>query len=1037
MGTRKTFELTALGVLDERFDLGSVNRALSVWDDANPEPGNPIAPSGSRVTISGHGEQTALDVDVLVSRGGAPGTLEAGYSEAGEPTLLWSPPMNISELDSLLWTTSASGCVWHAAVALPRSQRVVLLYKTATASLIQRRLWSPRTRTWSSAANAFGSSVLNPEVFALWANESDEVFCVMLGAVYISRDEGASWSLYSSRAFPEVSGLATSAWQFVAAQYHPPTGDVLVMVTAPSATTKIAQFASRDGGGTFELVWSSTTSYSKMNLAATAGGSIVVGYVNSSAAARCRRLPGAFASFDDYPDIPVAGATVQDMTLFAEADGYALWSLTRRGRFGEVGVSYDDGATWSVAGSPALNTDDNDTTLARVVAAYSCGEMLLLATHAANPGTYDNSLVCLRSSGWETLSAGVSAATAAGLGPFNDRPHQRYGNSSASGSPAPYGRTFLPFDLPGDQGLTVVSSGTFSQAISASEARIEHSTTAGTLNYEIIANPAEATMLRAQFDLQVMTGSSLSSDLFVASLKLCTVAATNNYHALCRIDPTGIVLRDQVAGTTLASVAMLAGDRFSLRMQVEPGGVTAWYRMYGEREWTRIGAERHPLTNTASGSVTFGGWGVAASDTCTWRTYMVQFSCAPARWRDSGSATDAACEMPSRPIGGIPTPVPTLGFNIPLRLSARGSWARERESHRIERSSATPLAAAWVGRSPSPRHGWRSDSDSADIYWDLNDAHQRAFLPHSMALHVARTNQFHWTLQAYNATSATWSNVAVIDTRWVTLPYTRQGDQVIPSGTGTFGRMLVENELAGSYIKIGDWRRIRGNSAGYWTGGDTVRLQARLWVDADPGDDTSGNAEICPHSFCFVLSRPFIGGADHSLWRLRILDTGTTTGLLEVGSLGMFRLSVTGLPYSWGATDTVDLPRNVEEFPGYAVQRKAAPKRRTVSVGWQDQMTEYPWYLSEDGDFLAYRASFPEATFGDVHRLVQALQEGADKPMLLVRRINPFPADTLIREQDLWVVGRSTASAQAAVVSGWEGETASYRLEGVTIEEDV
>lgn len=1072
-GTTPTI-LRGLLVPDPRFRWDTA--AATATSQAGPLPGVPEAQSDTEMVLEATGTQASTSsLRVKTVRAGHPDADAARFvwkydADAGTSWRGWDPPSSITGFEFVHRSTTAEQWLNPHARTLADDSVLVMVDTFRTRVLCW--VMDPATGTWSSSEVYDRGSA---QTYSFWpcsiVLSSGRVLCFFWVEstagdyqirMYYSDDSGATWT-------QGQKGCLSAAIDV--ADYRPGRirGDILndqimlVVHMQEQATPEdqLFQFASNDLGATLEQVSVATGKNRAYVDVLAHGGRLLVAYISESdsspgdffgymrptGSAYTDWLDGELVRLQDDTDGMQWGTesgglyNSGEITLWADEDG-VLYVMGRDHGSGDnevaIRASTDGGSTWSELGAGLAAHEGVSTWRGLDAATYpksmACtaqrGRTVCLHSFAANPGTADDSLCAMWLGGYTT----VCLPQEAGRG--------RVALRTVTG----WTVTWLPYDLPEVTGAPTWASSTGGAptvALGSTGVRIQHAGVGDSQSWvgSPVTNLSDGVIVLAEVQVTAGTGyvGAGSSD------------GVNCYWIKVRVTPTSIVLRDDNAGTTLATIATTAGATgVQILAAVAGDNCYAWYRPVdatrSDREWILIGSSTG-LTSAAfpSADVSFGTLSGSAVADVSFR--LVCYVDDVFTGEQLAGGQDNWSDLLGR--GYQPTPVYVDGGTAIQAVD--GPTFRNDDWH-IDPRYTYPISNVFPDVAASPRRAWRSTSDAVDqeITWTLGDE-ATPTMGALVGLYLGGCNFGEAELWGKDATD-TWISVCTIDLRAQTgLKWTRDGRVVRPdtSGGSSIGRYLPQNILAGDHIKLkaNKVRKIATNSPGTWSSGGTSLATRILLTEADGTETGSGSAAVLWSRDCLTVV-PVASTDVYKAWKLTIPAQDTAEDYFTIGSMvfgHIFPLGSYLMQYGWGRA--VEWATTIEQVEGRSGIRSAhalAPGRRAVEMSWVDGVETSGLTDESPNWIIGWTAGDPVAVPADITWSMPGLIEHLQGEPGVLSRCVYVAAYTVTGNAPVYVTDRrqllygriASESLRADTVLGGEEGTELIRLGTVRIEED-
>lgn len=1048
--------LRGLLIPDERIGLDTFSATLSTVTQAGPQPGVPEPQQEGALVVRASGAQNANEAKRFRTvQGGFPGPDGAEFVWEDDGDTLWTgwePPNAVSQFEFIDRSTTANKWKPYDAITTSGGRVIVLAVKDQRRVVVQRRI----SATLWSEVEVFdnGTAYTDTAGCCLVQLPSGRLVCIYtvdqasptlhLRTSY-SDDGGATWSRASGRCSPTELGFADV--RRMKAVYYRGCIVALVHVQATSPDDELRQWVSSDDGLHFRETAASTTEVHGYPDLVVSNGRLYCAYVTkitgqhvavcASVGAPSESLLSAdrVAIHDAWEWARTSGGafTRGECNLVADEAG-VLWAVGVNLDSGSTQTAYtfrsaDGGATWT-DGDPVVTLGDASTNLHHIRATWQGGRLVLVSAHDASPGTADDSLSALWLGGYTTVT----------------RPEQsiypQYGLSLG------YEIDYLPFDLPENTGTvwTAGSSGAPTVSLTSAGLRVQHGGATDTQNWTATPSVTLATGALLEFAVKVAAGKA-------AGVVRITDGASVSYTARVEVTPTAIALRDDVAGTTIATVTTTAGaSGVIVRLDVgeaTTGKVYAWYAPMStttRRAFTEIGSS---TSLTAGSSTTSVVQVVTPSSNATTDAYFSRFSYQTNR--DSTSTLYAGQNNPSALTGRAWSASPVF-VDDGLYVSATHGPTVPGDVWNVDTRYDYPATAITVDVAASPRVGWRSTQTATDeeIVWELSSTLSQSArnLGPTLGLAVFGSNWRTGTLYGRDGLG-TWNQVAVIDAAsgQDSCPFTREGDTILVNtgGSGGAADYMRHGALIGSYLDCGSGHvyRVDAHSEGAWTTSTTKHPRFKVSGTA-AAHATSGT--------CAVISRDHLtivhDVGKYNAYKLVIDAQDTYDGDLRIGTLVLGSFFFFGTPYAFGRMREHDPGTELYETRGRTRRSIVrAPARRAATFDWGDWVNARQALTASNApDYLhaATGGAEPVATRADTAQSLATLiaysTRGPDLPVVYCERIpkSANAAATIrIVDRESFMLGRIESAARLEHRRGVEGSSEVNTTAPITIVEEV
>lgn len=894
-----------------------------------------------------------------------------------------------------------------SAVVVPSTQLYVLVYVDSGGALLSITrapdgTWSaPVMIVSSSSATAAVQLYLTPDesrlIIARWASGSRRL------STYYSTDVAATWTILARQEdirqlLPSSDDPGKCAGCFTG-------NDMVLWVHADGAPDRSYQYASADGGITWDLVESIASGVEHLTIARLDSSTAIVVY--SADDPSTALLAGVLGSA--YQSIPTVQAVTVD-TLVAGAglavatDGGSAYLVAIEDdtdRYLYAYTSADRGLSWSArVVAFAAGTSDGPRNLSL---AAQCGRLWLACRHTGGVDTTSMSHLAL--SGWSSHEFDIEPA-----------------------------HTWLPWDEPDASGWTHSGSEPF--VIDVTGADFTPSAADGYYERGQVSSLTPG----AHIILDVASGGALTDNSLVFGVIARTTLKT--YNIRLRLTPTGFRVMDVVAGAEAATVTVDLTEPIEIVVgfRSESEGFVA-YKRPGEVAWTEVDIS---ATVFSDGGATGIAWSpqmgalVAGTSSSTWYQVVLY---------DDISAIVSGSGLTGRVVGGIPLalgPEAVDADDKVSHLSIRGGVGLRGQSYQIPPGHVYALENALVGVAPGSRKNWRSlDTSEQVIAIDLTGAE---YSGSAFGVYFGRVNFRTAYLEYYNEGTASWQTVGTLDTAtdFVDLEFDRSGGSIYPqSGASTSGRILQGNELAdGGWVILTQGmdvaaRYVCDHTGGWWQ--DRANTSAVLPVlnldGVDDSEPETGLATLCARDAVLVVYPTTRIIARR--WRIRIPSQPCPDEQFTAGNIFPIRLHAMSLPWSWGASgDEVSQYDSFRDTAGVESRSSRGDEIRTWTLSWSDGVPmRVPRQVAGGRHRVGAAGALPledEATVLFQLRSFFRATRGQTLPVVALSRL-PTASGT-INDRTLFLYGYLTGSVAHALAQGFESESELIRIEGVRVE---
>ena len=973
----------------------------SAYTEADPEPGTAISDTAaSLLTPEISGAQTQ-DVTITVDRPGLV-DLETGATfmctvqgqERG-----WDSPVTALHWEAIAWSTITPFIRSTEIATHPRSGDPYVVSGRDGAETELRR-WDATTEAWGLVALLPEGGYDRPIAMAF----RDD------GLLAILHDKGANqfemflWDgsvlseAYQATGLTGVGsgGRARMEWM----------GDSTLALVLGSISGGVTQYASDSMGSAWDEVASAPAlAAAQPDLVKMANGSLLLVYVRTlpSVELHARLIPSERDSFVDAAEIVLSATFWDNSCAWVDPSGaayiVAASALGAASSATAIWASYDGGVTWDRSAFNVLDAGIASNYPTRMSASAVAGGAVLIGGHATVVATNGDSLWALWLGGWSNRKASY----AQGLKPID-----RHGYGGNSGS----GFTYLPWDKPGDLGVTMIGAGSDSVA------------TLGFLRIDTVANQRHP-----QFDLGassqyevcvamrlVSGGSSFALNTGIA-IRLANGSAEVELRA--HIDATGITFRDVHAAVDIGVHSADMTQLHEIRIGVSLGGYAiAYVRPYGPRKlWSQVNF----------GGATLADKGGAYNLTGQLRWGNVAVATAASEWKWAYHVTSIVGTLyDGCPFPPLPQPIPHIGDDGTeiAYLRAVGGPALL-GSYELPAEHAYSVDHTCIREHRSLAEGWRqTGTTEALLVYRL--ATDDVWLSRSLVFGLVGCNFRQAFLERWDG--AAWQPIVELDLGELSgRTYEATGRTIYPaSGGGTATRYLWRGELVGGHAVIsGSAYSIEANGAGPWNEGseDTVRPFVRV----DTAPPSTGTVDLVWPDGCAVYhaATPVIASGGYI--RIRIPggqacpDAGYACSGVLIGELRPF-----GADSDWGWVDERPTRVDLDEDPrGVLRVRERGPIGASWSLDWTSPLNHRQIRKNANLPFLGVsetdgnRAGFDDV-FEFMHGVIAESVSG-ELPVVALHRM-PESGET-VTDRSLWLPGTLQATARFESVSGDERGT--------------
>lgn len=908
---------------------------------------------------------TGSVIELETQTGGNVGDATIRWRYTGESMRSWEPPLLQAGWEFLARSTTASRYRHPHGIRRARTGllAVAVIYDDSDVRVYVQSKYG----TWTSSTVASVGSTTRATLLELPSGRLVCAYTVSTGtsttqvrSAY-SDDDGATWTTGSAAAIDGGIGYACADVLRIRAAVL--NGQAMLLVWVQATYDRILQYTSADGGNKWSYV-EEFSDYEKSHPdVCVMGGSLYVAYIGHDSVAGAvyayvRRLASCSQPLSSAAEVMASGGAVSteapgvwgalmmtsgDCTIAASDEGLLYLITTDFGAAGTnpretlVRVSDDSGKTWQynhrnshgyANGQNLAYSGSASTCLRDLHAVAERGRLVLLHSPQTNPGGVAKNFTSLCAAylgGWTSV-------------PLADP-------TGARSEIAGWDWTYVPTDLPRDNGATwtTTQTGAATESLSASGLTVS-ATAADRVYYTTTPVTTGATSygIVAEWAFTVSSGS-LGHELRISD-------GANDYSIRVTASTTAITVRDLNAGADVATLAIdttqgvvlrVALDKASGGWATNVGRFRAWARVDGplsggvvnhgprqDRLWTAVG---NSSTLQSGGATTnrlaWGVVGTAGTGTYRWAYYSA------GRETAGNIASGTTARGHIVPVAGSPAHL-TSGFRIHGvdGPGVSGDTYTTRAAYQYPASAVNPFV------SPSPRRRWRSTQTGTAQDITISGLDLGAFNGDVWACYVAGANWRSATLYRDTGAANKLLDIDLAD-GLTSLGFVRSRDLVYPN-SGSAGASAIyfpEQALVGASVDFGGGRvrRVVSNTSGGWTTSPTgAYASTRLRLESyDAGDPTSGALTLRMPRGLFL----FTGMQSTDVVMLRIPAQDTASGYFELGTLLIGKVRFFGRQYSRGRSiGFVPAYELTETRSGARQVRALGPTRRTLEIAWDD-----------------------------------------------------------------------------------------------------
>ena len=1049
MSTELTPETFAGFLIPEPFNENSLGVG-SPWSPSytqqGPRPGQP-APQGTySLNLQASGSQSAdSQLRIQTHKAGHPGPDGAGFvwKKNGDSLYRGRDIHQLTAWEARILTTGsgATTSTSNPDVKASPSGQLFVAFQRQDAS---KRYVSCSVR---STAGAFTRTDIHEQVAAIPTNMGFHPgLCVLpdesvliahwvfdtsnnLAQIKVHRYSNGTYTVISNAALPEAISIPGSSFGSGTAGYHTlgrirlaeSLGQILMVCAAiPLNTDKPGanyfQYVSTDGGGSFDLVeegaaTSSTILVGAHSLFAYEGRFYLfyVAQINEILLLKMSHARvlistgtisgtiGAMPTSDTVGTINSSGSpsqnyfTLVESSYWPDIDG-TIYGIVRNvgGSIGQcyILMSTDRGSTWEWAGNNTASDSEwwqsgsNNTIPLNFTGCSHRGRQLIFS-NATTPGGVGDSLLMFQ-------LGGASTVTMPGLNAYSEIFARSY-----------FEQTWVAICKPQNSGGPwSLSSGTGSDgALNTTDKSFNITTSSAA--YRIDAAPTSTNVqgLIVSAQCKVTSGGSLTASGVGIQCRLAN-ASSYEYDVTIRMTTTGFRVYDNAGGAAVGSDVTfnISANGLDILIAMASGKIAVWYRGDSDSEDRAYVAgpagSIADAGSTSNNNLIRFGHPHATSSTSKWKRVCYSVGAATGEQLAAGQTNpDDLFAIPYSARGNSSYVADGVG------ITAIGGHAYEGDQFHIDTEYRYSINRIFPAQSPSTRVQWRSTAVTSGanpeqfipLRLTPTIADEETDLGDLIALHCSGVNFRTAQLERYDVGTASWVVVAVIDNSIAVGTCARRGSTLTPSGLGTSGVFLHENEAKDWNIQLGasDYRTVRGNSSGVLAPGSSSK-KPRIFVNDITGSESATpSPHLIPDRFTMVCSVSDRGAA----WGLRIISQRTASNDIRIGSLLFGRVVVPGWKKSNGWTVSQSIESISEtSTDGTVYSRLLGPGGRILRIAWSDLVNTTDLEgTSADPDY--WKASSATggavAALGDVGESLQGIfrELGSTTPLVWIPEI--------------------------------------------------
>lgn len=983
MSTESTPDHIRAFVIPHDIDHESINESESAFSQAGNRAGDPIPQQASALVLRATGEQAA-DSDLQIK------TVRSGHAGAnGE--FVWVDnvtssndfgrdiPAHITAYDVADFGSSTSKYQYPNSIALDDGTLYIVVYAKEAAWLTPRIYAYKRTESNATytAVNIFAypttpSQAMRPAICKMPNGNLLLVFTIDNNQIsvtdprlnlrsYISKDDGATWSLLSDRLIESDIPLGTSGatYQIAGVKVAAIAGQVLLLVetfynTGATSQNRLWQFASVDGGATFTRVTTSNdfaNGYHRVSLAVRKN-SFVVSYIADVNASHYLQIPHAFYSIqsarnsDLYVDQTLtstltSGSTAAmssgEMTMCIDDNDniFVYYKLASASNPTILARYSTDGLTFNFFGNNIAQSaiyDIDDTTgtveMPKEINAIAVTGRVALAHNYHTALTSDETLAVMMLGGYSTVTL-----------PFMDSAKNTY-------KKAKWSSTYVPYNEPANITAFTVT-GTGSDFID--QGRLKVSTTSTTFRLykqSFTTTMAQGVIVRFRFDPSF--GGSIANDGRVVAITLGD--GSQSYSIKLRISATQMQLFDNVAGANVGA-AMAISDITEVIIAMANNDLKMWF-FNGQTVFNRSytdGTTTTTLSNAGAGitgaDVTFGHGNIAATVNTFWHEFHVA----------AGVNTGEQMELAAPELSAMLYPPAGQFIYVAdgVRITTADGPAIINDEYQIKTRYKFGIDKAFYPNHPSTQTGWRSASVTSGaipaqniVFDNLRGMQGSPFANFAgIAIHMQGLNAGQFKIYSKEG-AGSYVLRATVDTR-IQFFYKEQAGALIVSEHTQSGTYINFNECAGWSIEITDdsaavttHTKVVTNTEGALTRDGTripktpVFYVEDTFSNTDP--DTSDQfARLIPPNITIVMN--MTGAPTYDKLKIEFVTRENKDKFFSCSHISIGPVVVPGQQYGRGRTISKDSGTVSEELlNGTIYSRNLRDSKRTLRVSWSD-----------------------------------------------------------------------------------------------------
>ena len=972
-------------VIPHDIDQTNINMTDSTFTQSGNRAGDPVPQQASALVLRATGEQTAgSDLQIRTNKSGHAGA--KGEFVWIDNTVSSEPfgrdiPAHITGYDVADFGSSTSSYKYPNSIALDDGTLYVVVYAKEAAWLTPRIYAYHRSEdtdtytainiyayptTPSQTMRATTCKLPNGNLLLMFTVDDNQIGLAdprLNLRSYISKDDGATWSLLSDRVIDTSITLGTTGatYQVKGIKVAAVAGQVMLLVetfynTSGGSTfqNRLWQFASVDGGATFTRVTTSNdfaNGFYRVSLAVRKN-SFVVSYIATVNESHYIEIPHAFYSIQSartsslFVDQTLT-SNVASGTANALADGemsmciddndniFVYYKLYGASNPTMVARYSTDGLTFNFFGNNiaqsywyTINDTSGTVEMPKEINAIAVTGRVAIAHNYHTALTSDETLAVIFLGGYSTLTM-----------PYLDTSPNTY-------KKAKWSSTYVPYNEPSTMSAFSVS-GTGTDSISTG--RLYVNTTAATYRLykqSFTTDMSEGVIIRFRFD--VSFGGTTTGDGRIVDIVLGDGA--QEYHARLRIGTASMQLYD-VHGTSNIGSTMAISGVTEVIMAVANNDVQVWFfnaATVFNRRYTP-GASSTTLTNGGAGitgaDIIFGHGNVGAIVRTYWHEFHVGV--------DLQTGEQMALAAPDLSAMLYPPSGQYIYVADGVRITTADGPAIINDEYNIKTRYTFGIDKVFYSNHPSTKTGWRSASVASgaipaqEIVFDtLKDMQGSPFANYAgIAIHMQGLNAGQFKIYSKEGAGA-YTLRATVDTR-IQFFYNAQSNALIVSEVTQNGTYINFNECAGWSIEIKDdaapattYTKVVTNTEGALTRDGTRIPKTPVFYVEDTFSNTDPNtsdqfARLIPPNITIVIN--MTGAPTYDKIKIEFVSAENKDKFFSCSHLSIGPVVIPGQQYGRGRTISRDSGTVSEELLSGAIySRNLRDSKRTLRVSWSD-----------------------------------------------------------------------------------------------------